>query len=163
MFLGSLAVAPRDDFKRWFESKIRYGVSDMDAAMRQSLQEVFPLPSIDSVTEHQDGDLVLDVVVLHFQSGSTFVLDSGVPFLPIFWRPRVEVKSRLYKLKTGETVQTFAAKQKMPWREFTSRSLNPELAFGISQPFDSNDLKVLLYKACLKLLEKMDKAVKKGL
>ncbi len=163
MFLGALAVLPRKDLKRWLEDGVLFGSNDMDASMRQFLHEVFPLPEAGSVDEPRDSDLVLDVVVPHFQSGTTYIIDISRAIIPVFWRPRVEVQSRLYRLTTGETVETFSATRKMPWREFAWRSFKPDLVLDISAPFNSSDLKALLYKACLKLLSKMDKAIKSGI
>ena len=163
VFLGALAVAPRKDLKRWLEDGVLFGGGDMDASMRTFLTEVFPLPAAESVAEPRDNDFAIDVVVLHFQSGSTMLIDASRAVIPVFWRPRVEVRSRVYRLSTGETVKTFAATQKMPWPEFAWRSVKPEVLVDIVTPFGASDLQILLYKACLKLLAKMDKAVKKGL
>lgn len=156
VYLGALAVAPRSDIKRHFEYWGLFEKEDMDSSLRQNLIEIFSLPPANEVHEPKGTDLVVDVVIPKFQSGE-FLMDQGDTGFLIFWRPKVTVSSRLYYLRSGKTKATFTVTEKMEWREYFGRLFSWRYFFGFRPTFDAKDMEYLLYKACDKLLRKMQK------
>jgi hypothetical protein len=69
LFLGTLAVVPRTDAKRYFDQNILYGRPEFfDNSLRASLEAVFSLPPAVEITDPKPSDLALDVFVTAFQS-----------------------------------------------------------------------------------------------
>jgi hypothetical protein len=159
IFLGVLAVAPRRDLKRHLDEWGMFGNADLDSALRESLTEIFSLAPMQSVDSPLSTDLVLDVVIPEFQSGDAWDVSMGDIGLPIFWRPKVTVASRLYYLKTKKTWATFSVTEKMKWSEYFGRVLTWRSFFRFRPMFDRKDVEYLLYQACGKLLTKMQKAI----
>lgn len=159
VFLGVLAVAPRTDLKRHFDEKGLFEDANLDTALRQSLTEIFSLAPVHSVTVPLATDLVLDVVIPHFQSGGAWDVSLGEIGFPIFWRPKITVASRLYSLTTQNTKATFSVTEKMKWGQYLSRIISWRAFFGFRPVFDRKDIEYLLYQACFKLLVKMQKEI----
>lgn len=44
VFLGTVAVAPRSDMKRYLEELGVFGKEDLDSSLRASLEKIFNLP-----------------------------------------------------------------------------------------------------------------------
>jgi len=158
IFLGTLAVAPRADIKRHLDQWGMFKNEDLDSGLRQSLKEIFSLPSAYEVNEPRYNDLVLDVIVPKFQSGDAWDLSFGDFGVPLMWRPKVTVSSRLYYLKSEKTKVTFSVTEKMKLSQYLSRLFTWRAAFRFRPVFDSKDMEILLYRACYKLLLKMQKA-----
>ena len=158
VFLGTLAVVPRKDMKRYVDQWGMFRKERFDDDLRTTLEGIFALPPASEVTAPNSTDLGLDVLVPSFQSGDYLDLWLGDMGLPIFWRPKVTVVCRLYYLKSQETKRTFSVTQKMPWGEFVSRQLTLRAIFRFRPTFDTEDMKRLLYGACHSLLNKLRKA-----
>jgi len=159
VFLGALAVAPRTDFKRHRDQWGIFQTEDLDAGLRQSLKEIFPFPLATEVKELKDNDLGLDVVVVKFQSGDALVFSLGEFEIPILWRPKVMVSSRLYYLISDKTKDTFSITEKMKWNQYLGRMLSWRALFRFRPIFDSKDMNYLLCLACHNLLVKMQKSI----
>jgi len=156
VFLGTLAVAPRTDFKRKFDEKGLFEKNEhLDSNLRQNLVDIFTLPFASEITEPLDTDLGLDVIIPRFQSGDSWSLDLGDVGFPLFWRPKIEVKSRLYNLKTNKTKISFSVTEKLTWGKFFGRVFTVRAFVRYRPMFDKYDMEYLLYKACEKLLIKM--------
>ncbi|MCO1337094.1 hypothetical protein MO867_22480, partial [Microbulbifer sp. OS29] len=89
--------------------------------MRESLRSTIDLPLADGRTEPRKNDLALELAVIKHQGGEFDGFNSRNIFIPIFWRPTVEVKARLYVLCSGKTVHSAASKRKVSWGKFLSR------------------------------------------
>ena len=157
VFLGVLAVAPRTDVKRIFDQMSFFRSEDLDAELADILKEIFSLPLASDVEEPLDSDLVLDVVMPKFQLGEAINVNLVEIGFPILWRPKVTVSSRLYYLKSNKTKATFSVTEKMGWGQYINRMTSWRSIFRLGTIFGKKDLDLLLYKACHKLLVKMQK------
>ncbi len=161
VFLGTLAVAPRSDFKSSIEQWTLFNknVEDFDETLRKSLEEIFTLPLAIDVSEPKATDLVLDVIVPDYQGGE-FALDGTALFpLAAIWRPKVKVASRLYYLKSKKTKKKFLITQKMTMKEYLNRSFSWRGFIRFKPLFDSEDLDQLIGMACYDLLKEVKKAI----
>ena len=132
---------------------------DLDTEMRRSLIGVFSLPSAQDVQNPRNSDLGIDVIVPKFQSGDAWDLSLGEFDIPLWWRPRITVSSRLYYLKTGKTKATFTVTDTMEWSQYVERLCTLRGLLRVRPMFDNEDMEKLLYRACHKLLLKMRNAV----
>lgn len=157
VYLGVLAVATRSDFKRNFDQWGMFRTEDLDMAMRQSLSEIFSLPSVQDIDEPKDSDIGLDVVIPKFQSGDAWNLSLGDFGIPLLWRPKVTISSRFYYVKSEKTKEIFSITEKMRWGQYFRRLLTWRAFLRLRPVFDGKDMEYLLYKAFHKLLLKMQK------
>ncbi len=157
VFLGTLAVVPRTDMKRYFDQWGMFRNEDFDKHLRTALQEIFLLPSASEVNAPTSTDLALDVFIPSFQSGDCLDISLGELGFPIFWHPKVTVFCRLYYLKSQKTKCTYSVTQKMPWGEFVNRLLSWRAIFRFRPTFDAEDINRLLYFACHSLLKNLRK------
>lgn len=157
VFLGAIAVAPRVDIKRHLEAWTMLNTEDIDAGLRQHLKEIFLLPSAHDIEEPKKSDLGLDVIIPKFQVGDALELSLGDFGVPLLWRPKVTVSSRLYYLKSEKTKASFTITEKMSWRQYFGRLFSWRAFISFRPTFDSDDMEFLLYQACHKLLLKMKK------
>ena len=158
VFLGTLAVVPRTDFKKIDEWGLLEN-ANLDIELKASLVDIFSLPLASQATDPKSTDLVLDVIISNYQSGDAWSVDLGEMGFPIFWRPKVEVRSRLYYLKTNKIKHVFSAKYKMKWSSFISRLFTWRSFFRFKPLFDKTDMELLVYQACDNLLIKMRKKI----
>ncbi len=158
VFLGNLAVVPRTSLTKVDEWGM-FSSEDLDAALRKSLIEIFSLPPASEISDPRASDLVVDVVIPKYQSGDAWNIELGDIGFPIMWRPKVEVRSRLYELGSNKTASVFSAVQKMKWRYFLPRLLTWRAFFRFKPIFEKSEMEYLLYQACIKLLNKMNKAI----
>lgn len=157
--MGSLAVAPRADIKRHLDQWGMFKNEALDSSLRENLKEIFSLPSANEVNEPKSNDLVLDVIVLRYQSGDAWDLSLGDFGIPLMWRPKVTVSSRLYYLKSEKTKVTFSVTEKMKLGQYIRRLFTWRAFLRFRPVFDSKNMEYLLYQACHKLLLKMKKAI----
>jgi len=166
IFLGTLAVAPRGDFKRYFEYTRTHGpfdidgwrgANDLDSELRTALTELFSLPPISSRETPKESDLALDVIIPEFQAGQFLPVNAGPVMIPIMWRPKVKVGGRLYVIDTGETRCTHTVSEQLKWRDTLKRVLTPSAVFWGHPPFTPDDTKKLFYAASIKLLETINR------
>ncbi len=125
---------------------------DLDSSLRHSLKEIFSLPSAQNIEDPKNTDLVLDVVVPKFQSGDALDLSLGDIGIPLMWRPKITISSRLYYLNTDSVTE------KMKFSQYIGRLFTWRAVLRFRPVFDSEDMEYLLYQACHKLLVKMQKA-----
>lgn len=174
IYLGTLAVVPRSDFKRHFEEvswrRILdfFGSSkteDLDTELHTALADLFALPPVASREQPKDSDLALDVVIPKFQGGEFLPVDVGqavIPFIPFMWRPKVTVAARLVHIDSGQTRAAYVLTQKLEWMAYFKRILSLEDFFWESRGeslFTANDTRRLFYMACIRVLEKLRKHV----
>jgi hypothetical protein len=140
VFLGTLAVVPRKDLKRYLELPGLFQTDDLDMELRKYLTEIFTLPLADNVENQSATDLVIDVIVTKFQSGEAWGIDLIDLGFPLMWRPKVQVSTRLYYLTTNKTKETFSVTQKLSWRDYFSRVFSWRGVFRFSPLFDKEDI-----------------------
>lgn len=155
VYLGTLAVVPRTDIKRYLDQWGILDAEEPDTQVRQMLEEIFTLPRPVDIDTPKNSDLLLDVIIPKFQLGEFLSVEAGRFWFPLISRPKVTVISRLSYLKSGKTMATFHATQKMPWRDYLKRVIRPESLLGFGTLFGRNDLEYLLNQACQKILLKM--------
>lgn len=155
VYLGALVVAPRTDFKRHFELE----TEDVERGIRQSLTEIFTLPSAQHVKEPSSTDLGLDVIVTKFQLGFCDQVSLGDFWLLLFWRPSVTVSSRLFLLKSERTKATLTVTEKMKWHLYVKHLFAWHGLFPSRAQIYRRNMDILLYQACQKILQKMSKSI----
>ncbi len=159
VYLGAVAVAPRSDIKRHLDQLGMFKNEDLDSNLCNNLKEIFSLPLAEGAENPKNSDLVLDIVIPKFQSGDAWDLSLGEIAIPLMWRPRITISSRLYYLNTGKTKATFSVTEKMKFSLYIGRLFTWRSFFRFRPIFDSEDMEYLLYQACHKLLLKMQKAI----
>lgn len=158
VFLGAITVADRTDLKRHLEQEIVVDDEPLDSALRRALAEIFSLPPANGIEDPLSTDLVLDIWIPKYQSGGLVNMNLGDAGIPLLWRPKVTVSSRLYRLANKKTRAILSVTEKMKWRPFLGRIFSWRGLFG-SQPFVPEDMEYLLCLACAKLLTKVQRAV----
>ena len=108
VFLGVIAVVPRTNITKVDEWGM-FQSEDLASALCDSLFEIFSLPAASSVNNLKESDFVIDVIIQKYQSGDIWSVDLGEIGSPIFWRPKVEVRSRIYELATNRKISIFSA------------------------------------------------------
>jgi hypothetical protein len=159
VYLGTLAVAPREDIKRHLDQWGLFKTEDLDTKLRQSLKEIFSLPSAIEVSDPKSNDLVLDIMITKFQSGDAWDITLGEFGFPLMWRPKVTVSSRLYYLMSEKTKANFSITEKMKLNQYIIRLLTWRAILRFQPIFDTKDIEYLLYKACHRLLLKIQKEI----
>lgn len=158
VFLGVLAVAPRSDIKKHLDQWGMFKNEDLDSSLCKNLKEIFSLPSAQNVEDPKKSDLVLDIVVPKFQSGDAWDLSLGEIGIPLMWRPKITISSRLYYINTEKTKATFSVTEKMKFSQYIGRLFTWRAILRFRPIFNSGDMEYLLYQACHKLLIKMQKS-----
>lgn len=158
VFLGAISVYERTDLKRHLEQEGLGESEPLDEALHRTLTEIFSLSPAASVEDPSSTDLALDVWIPKFQSGEMVYVDLFDTSITLLWRPKVTVSSRLYFMTTRKTKATFQVTEKMQWRHFLGRVFSWRGLFGW-QPFARQDLELLLFQACARLVTKMQKSV----
>jgi hypothetical protein len=156
VYLGTLAVVPRTGIKKSFDSWDLTGVAELDGKLKESLTEVSCVPPSSSRVEALESDLILDVLISEFQLGTA--LFSDIP-LPILWRPKVTLVSKLSNLNSGKTKRILSVTEKMPWAEFFGRILTFQGLIGLRPSFNVYDLEKLLYIGSGKVITKMQSSI----
>ena len=158
VFLGTLAIVPRTDLKKVDEWGMFHS-EDLGSQLRNSLSEIFTLPLAKDVREPKSTDLALDVIIPSYQAGSALSVDLGDIGFPLFWRPKLEVRARLYGLQSKKTTRVFAVTEKLGWSSYISRLFTWHAIFRFRPMFDKADMEYLLYQACGKLLQEIKNAI----
>lgn len=160
IYLGSLAVAPRADLKRYLDQLGVFQREDLDTALRKELKEIFSLLPVEVAPEPKGSDLVLDVMVEKFQSGDAWSFDFGGFGIPLLWRPKITVSARLYWLKSEKNKATFSRTEKLALSRYFGRLLTWRGLLRFRPLFGAEDIKLLLHQACYGLLRKVKKSEK---
>jgi hypothetical protein len=157
IYIGIIAVVPRKDFKRHFEFSIIK--EDIDSKLKAQLEKVLSLPKAPEPENASENDLALDIFISDYQLGKALFFEPTGFGLPFFWRPKIELNSRLYSIKTNKRIATFTVTTKMRWAYYLRRVFSWRGFFSLKSLFDSTDMQYLLYEALLLLLIKVKKKV----
>ena len=130
-------------------------MNSSDAALKSHLQEVLSLPKAPPKQQASPDDCAIDVFVAKHQGGEAWDLTAGDLGLPLFWRPSVEVSSRLYALQSNKDITTVHVEKHLPWGEYLNRLFTLRGYFSFRSPFTHQDMTHLLDEALLEVLGRM--------
>lgn len=94
IYLGSLAVASEGKLSQ-IEKLFSITNNSLQDHMRHKLQEVFCLDSVANIKDPKRSDIGLDVVIVTLHGGNLFAAHWDTGAIPIFWRPKIKLVSRL--------------------------------------------------------------------
>lgn len=163
VFLGQVAVIPQTSFTRSFEILSECSMAqDLDAELKKYLIDWLDMPTIptyDEITTANTNNLAIDVFVCGYRTGlGLWASIFGLSAI-IFWRPKVELRSRLYQIATNQTINTFSINKKMRWPQFFRRLCSIRyLLFDryLARPID---MEALLGEALIDLMQQIEKSV----
>jgi hypothetical protein len=155
VYLGTVAVVPRADLKRHFERPME--PPQTDNSLQLHLESVLSLPK--APADPASGDRAIDVLVAKHQGGEAWEGSVGDWWLPILWRPSVEVSTRLYALKDKKHIATFHVKKCLAWREYFSRIFTLSRYFSFRSPFTNEDMATLLDEALVESLARVNSSL----
>ena len=158
MFLGALAVASRTDIKRYIDEQMTYRREALEDVLRKDLVEIFDLPPASTVESPLKTDLGLDVVITKYQLGDAWIVSMPALEIPIFWRPKIEIRARLFLLRSEMTFKIFTITESLPWKSYLSRVCSYRTITRIRPIFDIDDLRILLNRSSTRLLERLIRA-----
>lgn len=158
VYLGKITVVPRSHLRRNLEDNLYTG-EKLEEPLNSHLNMIFDIPLASECINPNKTDLAIDVIIENFQAGNYLEMHAGDFSLPIIWRPKIKISSRLYNINTGKTKTAVLVTIKLPWKEYFSRLFTWRAIFGFRPMFDANDMRILLSQACLQLLQKTIRAV----
>ena len=158
IYLGSLAVVNESNLSK-IESFFSIADNSLQDHMRKKLEEIFCLHSVSSIAEPRKSDIGLDVVIVTLHGGDAFTVNFGTSGIPVFWRPKIKLVSRLYNVNQNKTIKTFSVSKSVTWREFIAKQFSIRGFFRWGPLYNNEDMETLLYQACLELIDKMRKAI----
>lgn len=123
IYLGQLAIVPKEDWKR-IDEKGTFRTEDLEVGLKKLLEETFVFQPLSERQVEAPGDLVLDVFLSNYSGGEFDSFSSSEFFIPILWRPKVELKARVTSVRTGKIVSIQRVKIKMRWSTFFSRAFS---------------------------------------
>ncbi len=156
LFLGAIAVVPRNEFMKVDEWGILKGES-LEDSIKVKLENLFSLPHISEKENVNDQDLALEIIVSKLQGGEFTSFQTPPIDIPIFWRPKVQIKARLFYINSKKTKSTFNVLKKMSWGQYLHRVFSLRGIIRIKPLFEPVDLEPLLYSACEQLINKLAK------
>jgi hypothetical protein len=154
LFVGNLSVAS-GNLVRHLEGLVGTPPPALDRALLVELSELLPLPKADTVEAPLPTDMAFDVALQDYRSGSATDLALGAVDLPMYWRPRIRLAARLYRLRSKEPKATFHVTQRMPWIVYLNRVLSWRVLVGMEHPARRSDLNQLLRQATERLLTRV--------
>lgn len=143
LYLMSIVVVPTEE--------------GMDDVLLKELQEIFGAPHSGEVTDTRPTDLGLEIYVPDYRLGDAMIvradlLDASV-VAPIMFRPRIELRARLYHLESGKTVKLLKVRRSMAFREGLSRLFS--LRSMMTRSFTPRDVQALFFDACKELIDEL--------
>ena len=158
VYIDLLVVAPREEISKIDEWGMFKSV-DLEGSARQRLIEIFQLHHVSQRVGVEKNDLALDVIVINLQGGEFTGLQASDFFMPILWKPKVQIRSRLYYIETKKNKASFSVTVKMPWKEYIQRLFSFNGLIRYKPLFDFNDVDKLLTKASIELMQKIIKVL----
>ena len=158
VFLGSLSVVPRTSIKK-IDKWAFYKEENIDSELRKILEEIFSLPPVSEAIDPLKTDLVLDIVIPKYQLGFGGIADIGLIEFPLFWRPKVQVKARLYNLQSKKTKHVFSSTTVISGWKFFNGVFSFRNLFGFHPAFTKTDMNYLLYNTCSNILQQIQQKI----
>lgn len=158
VYLGSLAVVNGSNLYKLVSFFSIVGRS-LQEYMLKKIEDIFSLHSVSSIAEPRKSDVGLDVVIVTLHGGDAFVVNVEAIDIPMFWRPKINLVSRLYNVNQHKTIKTFCVSKSVTWRKLIARQFSLR-GLSLWEPlYNNEDMEVLLYQACFELIDKMRKAI----
>ncbi|WP_305374801.1 hypothetical protein [Photobacterium leiognathi] len=154
IYLGNLAVTS-EDYLAKIENVWRIGEPLLEDHLRAKLKDIFCLDPIPLHRDIQSSDLGLDVVIVTVRGGEMGSLGIDSVLIPVIWRPRIKLVSRLYNLKTDQTMKSFQVSHSVTWQTYMGQLFSFKSLCRSSSIYDLEQMEDLLCQACLILLNKM--------
>ena len=157
VFLGTLAVIPREDPKWVLEDMFGDPGSEIEGALHGELEEIFALAPASSADPVLKTDLCVDVYIPGYHTGMAEAFELPGFTIPLLWRPKVELKARLYRLHDRKLVKSFTVRERPTYRECFAAAFSLRAIFSFGPPADDGNMASLLNRASLRLLRKIAK------
>jgi hypothetical protein len=157
LYVGSITVHPRSDFKRHFEGGLLGGAT-LDSALAQRVQEFFALPRASDADVINESDIGVDVILESYSCGGWADVSSSALSFPIFWRSKVRLEARVYHLKTGKVKANLHVTQRIAWGEHVASLFSWKVYLGITSATSRKRLEQLLEVACLSLKRRVERS-----
>ncbi len=157
VFLGTLAVVPREDLKWVLEDMLGDPGSEIEGALHAELEEIFALAPASSADPVLKTDLCVDVFIPGYHTGMAETFELPGWTIPLIWRPKIELKARLYRLHDRKLIKTFTVKERPTYKECFAAAFSWRAVFGFGPPVNDGDMAYLLNRASLRLLRKIAK------
>jgi len=153
IYLDLAVIMPREDLKRHFEF---FESKKLNTKMAAIIAEELSFPKLPSdPIEIENDSLVVDVAVSGYQVGSFLEFTLGNYFVPLIWRPRIKLRSRLYKFQNKQTTAEYLISKAMPWGIFIKSFLSPSIIYTNKD----HNIKHLLSQALFELKSKIKQTV----
>jgi hypothetical protein len=136
-----------------------FRTENLEVGLKKLLEETFAFQPLGERQVVNSTDLVLDVFVSNYSGGEFDSFSSPEFFMPILWRPRVELKARVTSISTGKVATIQRAKVKMKWGVYFSRVFSYRGVLRFRPLFDIGDLEPLFFQVALQILLKIKKAI----
>jgi len=127
----------------------------LESIVEEQLKKIFALPTPPNDDTAEETDLILDIFIADLRTGEFTDLSSDDFVIPIFWRPKVDLRARVSEHLKGKTKQTFKVVEKTPIPKYLWRAISPASLFRLRELYDEYDISELLERAALKMLKKM--------
>jgi hypothetical protein len=156
VYLDSIHVAPRGYFETYDEWGWFKKSEDFEDGIRDAIEDIFKLPHITSESDVRKTDLGLQVVVLKYQGGEFDFVNINSFVIPFFWRPKIEIRSRLYYLKSQKTFSEFKIVEKVSLSNYLKRLISINgLILRYKPLYNKEDMVHLLLIGSITLINKM--------
>ena len=129
--------------------------------IRARLEELISLPHVSTITDTRSSDLALDVLVPGFETG-IWVFDMRYRLFPFDpgWRPRLELRARLRRVVSGETIGETSVIAKLGPDTHAARTWSPRSLLTWRPHYGTRDLDSLVADGCLQALDRLRAAIR---
>lgn len=164
VFLGNLAVVPRGDVRSVLEDMFGDSGQEIEGHLHDHMQEIFALAPASTADPVLKTDLGVDVYIPEYPAGESVPIELHdwmillIPLallIPLFWRPKIELKARLYRLHDRKLVKTFTVRERPTYRECWSPDFSWRGMFGLKRPYGDRQIARLLDRASMRLLKRI--------
>lgn len=167
VFLGTLAVVPREDVKGVLADMFVDSGQEIEGHLQDQLQEIFALAPASTADPVHKTDLGVDVFIPEYpvEDSVPFALDDWMIWLipltllilliPQARHPKIELRARLYRLHDRKLVKTFTVRERPTYRECWSPDFSWRGMFGLKRPYGDSETARLLDRASLRLLKEV--------
>jgi hypothetical protein len=106
-----------------------------------------------------DSDLAVDVFLSNYRAGQAISGDIGDIPIGFFWRPKIELASRVYSAKSRTEKLALRLTYKMPWSLFLKRILSPRFLFLPVPIARTEDAEWLLANGLIKMFKQIRRRI----
>ncbi len=145
IYLDLVCVVPRNDLQKKFDEKLQ-------TQLEQRLQ----YQKLAQVVDIKKNSLILDVAVSDYRLGSNWTFATWDLLIPFCWRPKIQLRSRIYNYGSKKVVAKFKIKKYLPWKYFFNRVFSLGISAALSGP---KDTQVLLNHAVTEHHDQINKKI----